>query len=122
MKLNLSHIILAVVFIFTSCTSTTYDDIEPEDDPGLDTVTYQEVKPIIDNNCLNCHSNPTQNGAPMSLTTYNEVKESVLNRGLISLISLNDGEDGLMPLGGPRLSQDFIDTIVQWEQDGLLEN
>jgi uncharacterized membrane protein len=113
-----------VVFVvaITSCTQNTYDDIEPEDDSGLDIITYQEVKPIIDNNCLNCHGNPTQNGAPMSLTTYDDVKESVLNRDLINKISLNDGADGLMPLGGPRLSQSFIDIIVSWEEDGLLEN
>jgi hypothetical protein len=58
----------------------------------------------------------------MSLTTYDDVKESVLNRDLINRISLNDGADGLMPLGGPRLSQSFIDIIVSWEEDGLLEN
>ena len=88
----------------------------------MDIVTYQEVKSIIDNNCLNCHGNPPQNNAPMQLITYDNVKEAVLNRDLISKISLNDGADGLMPLGGPRLSQASIDLISEWEEDGLLEN
>jgi len=58
----------------------------------------------------------------MQLTTYDNVKEAVLNRDLISKISLNDGADGLMPLGGPRMSQSSIDLIAEWAEDGLLEN
>ena len=57
----------------------------------------------------------------MSLTTYDEVKNSVLEGNLIGRISRNDGADGLMPQGGPRLSQDY-NTIIQWELDALLEN
>ena len=47
---------------------------------------------------------------------------SVLNSNLIDRISRNDGADGLMPQGGPRLSQDLINIIIQWELDALLEN
>ena len=122
---NNSHLLiytLIISLVLLGCTTTTYDDIEPVDDPILDIVTYQEVKSIIDNNCLNCHGNPPQNNAPMQLITYDNVKEAVLNRDLISKISLNDGADGLMPLGGPRLSQVSIDLISEWEEDGLLEN
>ena len=122
---NISHLLIYSLIIslaFVGCTSTTYDDIGSDDDPILDIITYQEVKPIIDNNCLNCHSNPTQNGAPMQLTTYDNVKEAMLNRGLLNRISLNDGADGLMPLGGPRMSQSSIDLIARWAEDGFLEN
>ncbi len=109
------------LFLFTSCTQSTYDDIEEEEIiPEL--VTYQDIKSTIDNACLNCHSNPTQNGAPMSLVTYENVKDAVLNRDLLGRVNKNDGEDGLMPLGGPRLSQDSIDLLFLWEEDGLLEN
>ena len=66
--------------MLSSCSDTTYDDIQANEDSNSDLVTYQDVKPIIDNNCLNCHSNPTQNGAPMSLATYEEVKNSVLRQ------------------------------------------
>jgi hypothetical protein len=77
---------------------------------------------IIDNACNNCHTSPPQNGAPMSLTTFMDVKTSVENRGLIDRITRNEGAGGLMPLGGPRLPQASIDLIVQWNEDGLLEN
>ena len=122
---NNSHLLiysLIISLVLLGCTTTTYNDIESVDDPISDIVTYLEVKSIIDNNCLNCHSNPPQNNAPMQLTTYDNVKEAVLNRDLISKISLNNGADGLMPLGGPRLPQASIDLISEWEEDGLLEN
>ena len=111
-----------VSFFVTSCTESTYDDIEADAEPLPEVVTYLDIKPTIDNFCLSCHGNPPQNGAPMSLVTYENVKEAVLNRALLDKINKNDGEDGLMPLGGPRLPQATIDLIFQWEVDGLLEN
>ena len=122
MKYTYSYLLYFFLLMLSSCSDTTYDDIQANEDTNSDLVTYQDVKPIIDNNCLNCHSNPTQNGAPMSLVTYEEVKNSVLNSNLIDRISRNDGADGLMPQGGPRLSQDLINILIQWELDALLEN
>ena len=57
----------------------------------------------------------------MSLATYNDVKNAMLNRGLLNRISLNNGDDLLMPQGGPRLPQPTIDVVAKWEQDGLIE-
>lgn len=104
------------------CTNTSMEDlIEAEPPPLLVTYTTQ-VKTIIDNNCIACHSNPPVNGAPISLTTYGEVKNAVQNNSLLDRISKQAGETGAMPLGGPRLSQNQIDLMIQWLTDGLLEN
>ena len=113
---------LAFILTLSSCSKHTLDDIKDEAEPIPETVVYQDIKPIIDGACLACHSNPPQNGAPMSLTSYENVKEAVVNRGLIFKISKNEGDNGLMPLGGPRLPQSAIDLIVEWNNDGLLEN
>ncbi|WP_244606807.1 hypothetical protein [Flavobacterium circumlabens] len=84
--------------------------------------TYNmNVKSIIDNNCVVCHAAVPKNGAPMSLVNYDQVKNAVLNRGLLTRISLENGNSSLMPQGGPRLPQATIDVIKKWEQDGLLE-
>ena len=109
--------------LLVSCTTSTYDDIVAieEQDP-IEVVTFQEVAFVFENVCTACHSNPPQNGAPMPLTNYSEIKNAVETRGLIDRISRNEGEQGLMPLGGPRLPQQQIDLIIQWNQDGLLEN
>lgn len=122
MKKIVPFFILAGI-VLTGCTANTIDDLIPvvEDTTPM-VVTYQNVMSIFSENCLNCHSNPPQNGAPMSLTSFDDVMNAILNRGLIDRISRNDGANGLMPLGGPKLSQQSIDLIVQWNEDGLLEN
>lgn len=114
--------IAGFLFLMVGCSQSTFDDIEAETEPLPELVTYQDIKPAIENSCLVCHSNPPQNGAPMSLVTFNNVKDAVLNRDLLERISRNPGSDGLMPLGGPRLPPQIIELFHKWEEDGLLEN
>ena len=49
------------------------------------------------------------------------LKEAVLNGGLIERISIAEGSPGAMPEGGPRLPQNDINAIIQWNAEGLLE-
>lgn len=125
MKIYLPYFLLAGILL-TGCTNNTIDDLESmqqdDDDGGPDLVVFEDVQPIFNNNCTMCHSNPPQNGAPMPLVTFENVRDAINNRGLLNRISRNEGESGLMPLGGPRLPQNLIDLINQWEEDGLLEN
>ncbi|WP_299112326.1 hypothetical protein [uncultured Winogradskyella sp.] len=110
-----------IISFFTSCSYNSEDDLI-EAIIIEDFVTYEaNIKPIIDNNCIGCHNSPPVNGAPMTLTTYNSVVEAIENRNLIGRISTND-LSSLMPFGGPRLPQNLIDLVIQWEQEGLLEN
>lgn len=116
-------ILLMSSMLLLSCSSNSIDDLEPIGNEELpDLVTYQEVRSTFDNICSACHANPPQNGAPMPLINYQNVKEAMQNRGLLDRISRNEGASGLMPLGGPRLPQAVIDLIFQWNEDGLLEN
>jgi hypothetical protein len=113
--------LLFTTFLFIcSCSNNSEDDlINPV---TLSTTKYiQNVKPIIDNNCINCHGATPSNGAPMSLVTYAQVKDAVQNRGLIDRISRAQGAPGMMPNLGTRLPQTTIDLIVDWNADGLLE-
>ena len=121
--MNAKTIFIAVSFfsILMSCTddnpSTLLDNT-----PNTGMITYsQNVKSVIDNNCVVCHAAVPKNGAPMSLVTYNQVKDAVLKRGLLNRISLENGNSSLMPNGGPRLPQVTIDMMLKWEKDGLLE-
>lgn len=108
-----------LIFTVLSCTNTSEEDLIDDTIPTMN-ITYNDVKPIIDNNCILCHSDPPINGAPMPLLTYNNVKQAVENRNLIERVSATD-LGFLMPLGGPRLPQNLIDIVTQWEADGLLE-
>lgn len=119
MKKRVLHFISIATFaIFCNCTAVSEDDLI--DIPIPEEVTFiADIKPIIDNNCIRCHANPPLNGAPMPLITYENVKDAVENRNLIGRISSEDLAF-MMPFGGPRLPQDLIDLIIQWNEDGLL--
>lgn len=107
--------ILFIVVIISCSNDSDDDDMLPPS--NNDPVTYQlHVKPIIDGNCLNCHGNPTANNAPMSLTTYTEVKNAVQTRGLIVRV-----ENGSMPLTGNDLSASQVQTIKDWRTDGYVD-
>ena len=117
---KIHYLIFSTIFFVFSCSNHSEDDLTIP--LTSNTTKYiQNIKPIIDNNCIICHTNPPENGAPMPLLTYDNVKEAIQNRGLIDRISSTD-LGFLMPFGGPRLPQNLIDTIIQWQADGLLEN
>lgn len=118
LKLTLSYVLL--VLFFLNCTNDSTSDLTGN--IGVDDVTYtQNVKSIINNNCIMCHAATPINGAPMPLTTYEQVKDAILNRGLIDRISRAQGAPGMMPNGGTRLPQTSIDLIIKWQEDGLQE-
>ncbi len=119
MKKKHIYPIYTILIVLFGCTNASENDlIDQTELPEL--VTFLDVQPIINNNCVVCHTNPPENGAPMPLLNYENVKDAVQNRGLLDRISSED-LGFLMPFGGPRLPQNLIDTIIQWEEDGLLE-
>jgi mono/diheme cytochrome c family protein len=75
----------------------------------------------MDTNCISCHGNTPSNGAPMSLTTYQNVKDAVLTKGLIDRISRAQGAAGMMPFGGTRLPQSKIDEVINWKNNGYVQ-
>lgn len=112
--------ILAVAIVGVGCESNTYEDLLDEEVPA-GTITYNaNVKSIIDANCVSCHS---QGGTASFrlLTNYAEVKAAVENAGLLDRIQRQNGEPGLMPQTG-RMPQDKINTILEWNAQGLPEN
>jgi len=122
MKKNISNLLALFLLIsISACSNDSEDDlIDQMEDPVL--VTYADnVKTIIDNNCLNCHSDPPTNGAPIPLVTYTQVRNAAENGSLINRIQAQEGASGAMPLGGPRLPQTLIDIVVQWQTDGFEE-
>jgi uncharacterized membrane protein len=120
MKHTKTFFLYSCAVLFLSCTSDSESDLT--DIPNGEPVTYSgTVKNIIDTNCIMCHATTPVNGAPMSLTTYENVKSAVLTRGLLDRISRTQGSPGMMPNGGTRLPQNIIDQVVEWNNDGLLE-
>lgn len=122
MKIQSGLLLIFSVLLFGCSTNTLDDLVDVVQIEEEELITFQDVAPTFSNNCTQCHSNPPQNGAPMPLVSFENVREAVLNRGLIDRISRTEGAPGLMPRGGPRLPQTRIDLISRWNTDGLLEN
>ncbi|WP_035694103.1 c-type cytochrome [Flavobacterium soli] len=118
MNLKNTLFLATLTLFFLSCSNDSTDDLT-EVIPVDQTVKFSDVKSIMDNNCNNCHGNPTTNGAPISLVTYDNVKTAIEQHGLIERMSIENGGDGLMPQGGPRLPQATIDVVIKWQTDGF---
>ena len=117
-----SNIILlfSVFSLLTSCANDSESDLAYQEVPLA--ITYaNSIKSIMDNNCISCHGNTPSNGASISLTTYQNVKNAVLNEGLIDMISKAQGASGMMPYGGTRLPQSKIDEVITWKNDGYVQ-
>ncbi len=122
MKNVLTVFVFAFLFLL-SCSNDSESDLTgPQNGNGNEFVTYNDdIKAVISNNCLSCHSSPPTNGAPFSITTYTQVKNRAENGSLLAAISKQTGEAGAMPPTG-RMPQATIDLVEQWIADGLLED
>ncbi len=107
-----------IIFTTFSCSNDSESDLNPP--PPTNVVTYTtDVSVIINANCISCHGTTPSNNS-MSLTTYQNVRDAVLNRGLINRISRAQGTAGMMPQGGTRLTDSSINLIIKWQTDGFI--
>ncbi len=112
-----NYLILAILITCLSCENDSENDLVDIVEP-VNEVTYTaNVKAIMDNSCNSCHSNPPINGAPMSLLTFDDVKNASESRGLLARMI---NASAPMPPSG-LLPTTTTDIIKQWEDDGLLE-
>lgn len=114
--------ILSVSLLVTalySCDSHTYEEIEGDAPIVEGSVTYEvNIKSIVESECLSCHS---PQGGFRPFTTYEQFKEAVQTTNLLDRIQRQNAQPGVMPQSG-RMAQSKIDIILQWNEDGLLEN
>ena len=108
---------LALLFV-AGCASDTQEDlipIEPEPPALISYATH--IRPVINNACVSCHSDPPINGAPNALTTYTQVRFAVENENLIQRMN---NESAPMPPSGllPKATRDLVQ---QWIDDGFQE-
>ncbi|WP_418263131.1 c-type cytochrome [Flavobacterium faecale] len=123
MKLFKVLFVITATVLSSNCSSDSESDIStPPTTPPTTTITYTNtIQSIMSANCTSCHGTPTTNGASVSLNTYTNVKNAVINNQLIERISKAQGESGLMPFNGTRLPQTTIDKIISWKNDGYKE-
>ena len=98
-KINLFIAATLIGIAIYSCDSRTYKEIEDQNIVAPTNPTYNaDVKRIIDDKCISCHSyNATDNQEPY-LETYNEVKnacEAPGNKNLICRIEFKANSEQL---------------------------
>lgn len=80
-------------------------------------ITFSKnVQPIIQNNCIGCHSGSAASGGIL-LTNYNEINTRVQSGQLLGAIKHEFGYAN-MPDGQPQLNQCLIDQIEIWIKNG----
>ncbi len=118
------YILFTACVLFLAGCSSNDDGADPDPDPDVNPnpdkiTTYEaDVKTIIDQQCLRCHTIPLTEGAPFPMRNYDEVIVGV-NRDLV-LRMVSTSINNVMPPSG-RLPQETIDIILDWEADGFLE-
>lgn len=101
---------------------------------GQAALTYEDhVKPILDARCVTCHGTQFPGGG-ITLATYEGILKGGNSQAQFPAVVKGDRAASLlyrvlngdtqtarrMPLGGPYLAAEQIDTIGQWIDDGLL--
>ncbi len=91
-----------------------------------------QIQPIFDDNCTSCHVNGGTYSGGLDLSSYAETIEggnsgntvvplNHSNSVLYNRITLSDSDPQFMPKDDDPLSQDDIDLIAQWIDEGALE-
>ncbi len=84
-----------------------------------------DIKPIIENNCYNCHAaaNYTNFGGNIKLENYDDIYSFVdTTVGSGGGILLFDVKTGRMPKGRSKLVDCETAKIEKWIKDGALNN
>jgi hypothetical protein len=106
---------LFLIFFIVSCSNGGDDSPVIDPTPTPTNITYANtISGIVSSRCTSCHGSPPTNDAPMSLSTYNNVKDAVTSRGLINQI-----ESGNMPKNGTKLSATQIQNFKTWQANGF---
>lgn len=120
MKNTLKTTFALAILLLIGCSNDSESDLIEQIDEETVVSYNATIQSVINNNCVACHSDPTQNGAPFPLTNYDQVLIRAENGQLLRSISRQTGEARAMPPSG-RLPQATIDIIERWINEGAVE-
>lgn len=124
-----SFFIILLVMMIIGMNRCYYDSEEylfPQTGNNCDTlnVTFSgSIVPLLDNNCLSCHSNSTAAGlgGSIRLEDYADVKARADDGKLLGTIS-HAGGFIPMPQGAPKLDECPINLVRIWITHGASNN
>jgi len=97
------------IYSFVECT--TLDEV-----PSFDLC----IKEIFNESCVGCHQYGNANGG-LQLSSYDQIKDAVINNDVLYRIDLDNNNPLLMPQGN-KLSDLQIYLIQQWASNGALND
>lgn len=104
---------------YIECTNFEEDTILD----NCDTTKFKfqdDIKPLIDGDCVACHSGTSASGG-VKLETYTEVKVSVDNGKLSASVNHEIGTSA-MPQGATKWDDCKLDKLRKWIEDGAQNN
>lgn len=115
--LVLFAILFSGAFFIVSCTEEPGEDPEPSDDDSYTYTTH--ASPIFNNFCATsgCHVSGAGIG---SLANYDDAKAFAQGGRILGSIKHENGYSP-MPKNDAKLSDQMIETIEKWINDGLKE-
>tara|TARA_B100000989_G_scaffold166613_1_gene124564 strand:- start:4148 stop:4501 length:354 start_codon:yes stop_codon:yes gene_type:complete len=117
MKTN--YIFVFYLLFFGSCTYNTIEIGTCDDN----TISFSaNILPIFEENCMSCHSNGNNNGG-LIFNDYNSIVYSI--ESILYTIQLDEDEYLSMPptwAGYSKMSQNSINQINTWNEEGLCNN
>jgi Planctomycete cytochrome C len=122
MKRSVLFILIAVVTVFIQgCYYDVEEELYPANDCDTTNVTYSlTIKPIIDDNCLFCHSQASQQGGVV-LETHDDLLGYANSGQLVGSVT-HDPDYAAMPQGAAKLSDCNILKIDKWVRTGSPNN
>lgn len=129
-RLRIVALTLASVLMVQSPADVFAADAKSTDEPAK--VTFEDdVKPILRQHCLNCHSQSDKRGG-LALDSYGAMMEGggsgeiVYDDGDAETSRLwqlvNHDDTPVMPPNQPKLPDDQLQVIRSWIEGGILEN
>ena len=109
--IKISILVLILCCVGFRCDTSTYDEIAG----NAEKPTYTaNIKSIINNNCLGCHSDAV--GQYPTMETYVQVRDATNNGNVICRID-DQSCGAVMPQSG-RMPQININAIKKWVANG----
>jgi uncharacterized membrane protein len=119
-RASLFSMVVCLFLLPTACVSDSEEELNKSATCDTSMVTYNKnIKPIITNNCLGCHSTGFAE-AGIELDSYEKVKQYGESGQLLGTISHANGFTP-MPYELSKLSDCDIATVRNWINTGYVE-
>lgn len=116
MKQYIIGIVLFAVVVLNGCIYESREELFATPDEVSFSV---DVQPLIQANCVSCHSQPTPNGNT-PLENYDDIKAAGTSGVLLNVLKGENGLSVMPPTGA--LPADQINLIETWINDGMPNN